>query len=241
MAGNFFFNNFRNSMEQTLIEDLIVESIKIYGMEMYYLPRTVVSYDYLLGEDSQASQFNNATMIEMYIKNVEGFQGDGDFLSKFNLEIRDRITFTVARRAFYNEVGTQVQVERPREGDVIYFPLNNKFFQIKFVEHEAVFYQLGALQTWDIVCELMEYTNEVFNTGIPEIDVFTAKNSTAMELYNIYNEDDGYSLLESGGRLIAESYDLDNIDLAADNDELQSDSSSILDFTEINPFSESKF
>ena len=228
-------------MEQGLIEDLIVESIKIYGQDMFYLPRTVKQYDYLMGDDSQSSEFNSAVSVELYIKNVEGFQGDGDFLSKFNLEIRDRMTFTIARRTFADEVGSQVVLERPREGDVIFFPLNNKFFQIKFVEHEAIFYQLGALQTWDLVCELMEFNNEVFNTGVPEIDAFTAKNSTAMELYTLYNQDGGYMLMEDGSRVIDDSYDLDNLDLAADNDELQADSASILDFTEINPFSESKF
>lgn len=228
-------------MEQNLIEDLIVESIKIYGQDMFYLPRTVKQYDYLMGDDSQASVFNSAISVELYIKNVEGFQGDGDFLSKFNLEIRDRMTFTIARRTFADEVGSQVVLDRPREGDVIFFPLNNKFFQIKFVEHEAIFYQLGALQTFDLVCELMEFNNEVFNTGVPEIDVFTAKNSTVMEMYTLYHEDGGYVLMEDGSRVIDEYYDLDNLDLAADNDEIQADSSSILDFTEINPFSEMKF
>lgn len=241
MAGNFFFNNFRNSMEQTLIEDLIVESIKIYGMEVFYLPKTVKQLDTIYGEDLQASEFNDAIMIEMYIKDVEGFQGDGDFLSKFNLQIRDRMTFTVARRAFYNEVGQAISIERPREGDVIYFPLNNKLFQIKFIEHEAVFYQMGSLQTWDIVCELMEFSNEVFNTGVPEIDAFTTTNNTTMELSGLLLEDGGYMMLEDGGRLVDDAYDIEDFDLAADNAAIQTESDSILDFTEINPFSEMRF
>lgn len=228
-------------MEQTLIEDLVIESIRIYGQDMYYLPRTVVQEDKLYGEGLQANEFNDAAFVEFYIKNVDGFQGDGDFLSKFNLEIRDRITFTIARRTFANEVGSQLGLERPREGDVIYFPLNRKLFQIKFVEHEAYFYQLGALQTYDVVCELMEYSNEVFNTGIAEIDAFTVTNNSTMELHGLLMEDGTLMVNEDGGRLIDDSYDLEDFDLAAENQFIQDESDTILDFSEINPFSESRF
>jgi hypothetical protein len=228
-------------MEQGLIEDLVIESIQIYGQDMYYLPKTVKQLDRLYGEDLQASEFNDAIFVELYIKNVEGFQGDGDFLSKFNLEIRDRMTFTIARRTFANEVGSQLELVRPREGDVIYFPLNRKFFQIKFVEHEAIFYQLGALQTFDLVCELMEFSNEVFNTGIPEIDEFTVNNNTTMELYHVSLEDGAALNTEQGAQLILESYDIEELDLGAENNFIQSESDNFLDFTEINPFSESRF
>lgn len=228
-------------MEQMLVEDLVIESIQIYGQDMYYLPKTVRQLDRLYGEDLQASEFNDAIFVELYIKNVEGFQGDGDFLSKFNLQIRDQMTFTIARRTFANEVGSQLDLVRPREGDVIYFPLNRKFFQIKFVEHEAIFYQLGALQTFDLVCELMEFSNEVFNTGIPEIDEFTTVNNTTMELHHVSLEDGGALNNEQGSQLVLESYDIEQLDLAAENDFIQTESASILDFTEINPFSESRF
>ena len=228
-------------MEQVLIEDLVIESIQIYGQDMYYLPKTVRQLDRLYGEDLQASEFNDAIFVELYIKNVEGFQGDGDFLSKFNLQIRDQMTFTIARRTFANEVGSQLDLVRPREGDVIYFPLNRKFFQIKFVEHEAIFYQLGALQTFDLVCELMEFSNEVLNTGIPEIDEFTVANNTTMELHHVSLEDGGALNNEQGSQLVLESYDIEQLDLAAENDFIQTESASILDFTEINPFSESRF
>jgi hypothetical protein len=228
-------------MEQGLIEDLVIESIQIYGQDMYYLPKTVKQLDRLYGEGLQASEFNDAIFVELYIKNVEGFQGDGDFLSKFNLEIRDRMTFTIARRTFANEVGSQLDLVRPREGDVIYFPLNRKFFQIKFVEHEAIFYQLGALQTFDLVCELMEFSNEVFNTGIPEIDEFTVNNNTTMELYHVSLEDGAALNTEQGAQLVLESYDIEELDLGAENNFIQSESDNFLDFTEINPFSESRF
>lgn len=241
MSTNFYFNNFQSSMEQGLIEDLVIESIQIYGQDMYYLPKTVKQLDRLFGEDLQASEFNDAIFVELYIKNVEGFQGDGDFLSKFNLQIRDRMTFTIARRTFANEVGMQLDLTRPREGDVIYFPLNRKFFQIKFVEHEAIFYQLGSLQTWDLVCELMEFNNEIFNTGIPEIDEFTTTNNTIMELHHVTMEDGAALNIENGAELILDSFSMDSLDLGAENEFIQTQSADYLDFTEINPFSESKF
>ena len=241
MATNFFFNNWSNSAEQTLIEDLMIESIKIYGMEVFYLPKSVQQYDKIYGEDLQASIFPKAYPIEMYIKNVEGFAGDGDFLSKFNIQIRDRITFTIARRIFADEIGADMGLARPREGDVIYFPLNHKLFQIKFVEHESIFYQMGALQVFDLVCELMEYTNEVFDTGVDEIDAFTQEESMSVESTYLGTEE-GYSiLLESGGQLMDETYYIEEYDTAAENDLIQRESAGILDFTEINPFSESKF
>lgn len=241
MPTNFFFNNFSNSQEQLLIEDLIVESIKIYGMDMYYLPRRYKDKDDIYGED--ASSFYNAYYpLEMYIKNVEGFEGEGDFLSKFNLEIRDRVTFTVARRAFNQEVGTNESVTRPLEGDLIFFPLNQKLFQVKFVEHEAIFYQLGALQTFDVICELFEYSGEVLDTGIPEIDAIQANYSTSLTSFSVLTEDTvPFALLdEDGFKLINDSYDLETLDATSDNEELQIESDSFIDFTEIDPFSEGR-
>ena len=175
MATNVFFNNFQASQEQLLIENLIIESIKIYGHDLYYLPRTRVAFDEIYKEDT-LSEFNSAHFVDMYIKNVDGFDGDGDFISKFGLEIRDRVTFTIARRTFNDEVGSVVEINRPREGDLIYFPLNRKVFEIKFVEHEAIFYQLGSLQTYDIQCELFEFSSEKFATGIQDIDLLYINN-----------------------------------------------------------------
>jgi len=212
----------------------------MYGHDLYYLPRTRINDDLILGEDSY-SEFNTQYFVEMYIKNVEGFAGQGDFLSKFNLEIRDQVTFTVARRTFSNEVGAYTSFVRPREGDLIYFPLNNKLFEIKFVEHEAIFYQLGSLQTFDISCELFEYSNEIFNTGISLIDDkqrdltfnltdFAIKLETGLALA----DEDGYDL-------VLESFNMDTQDPISDNVELESEGDSILDFSEIDPFSEGTY
>jgi len=182
MPTNFYFNNFTNSQEQLLIEDLSIESIRIYGHDLYYLPRNIVARDQLYNQDD-LSTFTKAVLMEMYIKNVEGFEGEGDIFSRFGVEIRDQITFTVAQRVFDLETVDEAALIRPREGDLIYLPLNEKVFEIKFVEHEAIFYQMGSLQTFDLTCELYEYSGERFNTGIEKIDEISNDFSFTRSLY----------------------------------------------------------
>lgn len=242
MATNFYFNNFQASQEQLLIENLIIESIKIYGMDMIYLPRTRTSFDTIYGEDP-LSEFNDQYGIEMYIKNIDGFGGDGEFLSKFNIEIRDRVTFTVARRSWNDEVGANHLIDRPLEGDLIYFPLNKKIFEIKFVEHEAIFYQMGSLQTFDLVTELWEYSNEVFETGVAEVDALQKKYSFDMVQYSILTEDKKPILTEDGFNIVREEYDFSTQvgDSLEDNIEIESEADNIIDFTERNPFSEGDY
>lgn len=169
ISTNFYFNNFTNSMEQELIEDLVIESIRIHGIDIWYLPRTIGAKDELLNEDDLPI-FNDAYMVEMYIRNVDGFEGEGDFLSKFGLQIRDSMTLSVAIRTFNFEVGSDTEQTRPNEGDLIYFPLNGKMFEVMHVEHESIFYQMGALQMYDLRVELFEFSNERFNTGHDFID-----------------------------------------------------------------------
>jgi hypothetical protein len=225
-------------MEQRLIEDLIVESIKIYGQDMYYLPKTIIREDIVYGEGKQAAVFDDAILVEFYIKNVEGFEGEGDFLSKFNLEIRDRVTLTIARKTFFDEVGNVKYIDRPREGDIIYFPLNRKFFEIKFVEHEAMFYQLGSLQTYDVVCELFEYSNEKFVTGLDFIDASFKNISIDIEQYKAYLLESGEELiLENGSSLIPESFRVEDI-TTAENETIEQEALQFLDFSEKDPFSE---
>jgi hypothetical protein len=237
VATNFFFNNFSSSQEQRLIESLIIESIKIYGQDMYYITRAEGQVDDLLNEDPTRS-YNRAIPCEFYIKNVEGFGGQGDFLSKFNLEIRDQITLTVARRVFDEEIATITEQPRPFEGDLIYFPLNGKIFEIKFVEHEAIFYQLGSLQTYDLKCELFEYSNERMTTGIDVVDQLYEKYSTDNAMDSLLTED-GYKLMtETGDFLSLETADSLHVDPFADNDTIQTESNGFIDFTEHDPFSE---
>ena len=238
MSTNFFFNNFQSSQEQLLIEDLVIESIKIYGLDCWYVPKKLIDKDKIYGEDS-LSEYNKSYMVEMYVKNVEGFAGEGDFLSKFNVEIRDQITLTIARRTFENEVQYfEFGYTRPREGDLIFLPLNNKVFQIKFVEHEPVFYQMGALQMYDLKCELFEYSNEIMNTGFQAIDDLESNYSDAMNTFAILTENKLEITMEDGFSLVREEFNLEVQDVLSDNYDIQTESDGFLDFTEADPFSE---
>jgi len=218
VARNFYFENYQNSMEQELIENLIVESIKIYGVDTWYMPRVLGAKDDLLNEDDLPI-FRDAYMLEMYVKSVDGFEGEGDFLSKFGLQIRDSMILTVAQRIFNQEVAAndaQIAV-RPREGDLIYFPLNDKIFEVMHVEHEAVFYQLGSLQTYDLRCELFEFSNERFETGYEFIDLKwnALRTTTNTAIANV-----------------------ETVDTLADNFTIETEADAILDFSESNPFGE---
>lgn len=238
MATNFFFNNFQASQEQMLLENLIIEAIKIYGQDMYYLPRNLGKYDQLYTADDQ-SYYKFAIPIEMYIKSVDGFQGDGNFMSKFGLEIRDQVIFSVAQRVFFDEVGAPNVLERPREGDLVWFPLNKKLFQIKYVNKFEMFYQLGALQTWELTCELYEYGSEDIDVGIPEIDHIQQRFSTNMLDYALLTEDGYYLTDEDGNYIITELYNLEQeTNFAEENDEIQRESDLFIDFSVQDPFSE---
>ena len=167
MTTSVYFNHYENTAEQALHQDLIIEAIKNYGIDVYYLPRKYVNEDVLYSEDT-ISEFNQAHLIEMYIKTVDGFEGEGDFISRFGLEIRDQVVFSVARRRFDNLDITEQ--DRPREGDVIFLPLNKKLYEIRFVEHESMFYQFGKLPIFDLTCELFQYDDQRIDTGIEDID-----------------------------------------------------------------------
>lgn len=237
MATNPFFNNFQSFQEQLLLENLIIESIKIYGEDVYYIPRTLNNYDDVYGADDQSS-YDKAYLIEMYIKSIDGFTGDGSFLSKFGLEIRDNVTFSVARRIFNEEIGSKISQVRPNEGDLIFFPLNQKCFQIKYVNKFEMFYQLGALQTWELQCQLFEYSGESFNTGIPEIDKLQQQLDTNQYNWAIKDENGDILLDEEGNMLVLEGASIDLIIPGADNDEIQRESDLFVDFSEQDPFSE---
>lgn len=204
---------------------------------MWYIPRKLNNYDKVYGADDQSS-YENAYPIEIYIKSVDGFSGDGNFMSKFGIEIRDQVVFSVAQRIFNEEVGNFSSQPRPNEGDLIYFPLNKKCFQIKYVNKFEMFYQLGALQTWEMTCEVFEYSNEQLNTGIPEIDSLQTKFSTNILDWNITTESGDDLLTENGEYLVLENSKLSDIIAVADNDQIQSESDLFVDFTAFDPFSE---
>ena len=245
MAQNVFFNNFANSQEQKLIEDLTIESIGIYGVEAYYLNKTYGDYDYLYGEDDLGT-FSDYYTVPMYINNVEGFGGEGDFLSKFGVEQRDTMTMSVARYTFETEVGNEskANIARPREGDVIYFPLNKKLYTVNFVEHEPVFYQMGALQFYELRLEMFEYSGERLNTGLYEIDKLETRRSTDIYLQSQLVMETGDPALpihiESGQRILLNGYteaDVDDITDAEDT-YIETQADNFIDFSDADPFSE---
>jgi len=176
MPRNVYFSQAVKS-EQNLYEDLIIESLGIYGQDVYYIPRTLVNRDNVLNEDP-ASKFDDAYLLEMYIENTEGFEGAGDLYSKFGLEIRDDATFIVSRRRWETRVGVfddNTIDPRPQEGDLIFLPMTNSFFEISYVEDDSPFYQLSNLPVYRMQCSMFEYNDEDFDTGITAVDDATAK------------------------------------------------------------------
>ena len=190
MATNHYFNHYgQNTAEQKLVESLLIESIKSYGIDVHYMPRTQTNTDSIYGEDRLA-KFEDARMVEMYIKSIDGFEGDGTFVSNFGLEVRDQITFTVSRRRFQDlNFENDKRDKEPLEGDLIWFPMTNKLFEIQFVDHESVFYQLGKLPVYDLSCELFEYSDEDIDTGIEDIDKVEVENAYAVEYAFSSNSD----------------------------------------------------
>ena len=222
MATNTFFNNYAQVQEQTLIDDLIIESIKIYGVDIIYISRAIKGRDTIFNEDD-FPEYNETFEFEAYVKSMEGFEGEGDFLSKFGLEIRDTLTLTVANRTFERHVTREVvDLVSPREGDLIYFPINEKMFEIKYVEHESIFYQMGQTQIYDMQCELLEYSNQRFNTGRTNIDDYFAAYNTDIIV------DANNATLSALAATDDNSMNLD-FEIEADG---------IIDFSEVDPFSE---
>jgi hypothetical protein len=294
MATNFYFQNFpanQITSEMLLVEDLVIESLGINGMDVYYMPRSSRdSVDLLYGEDTLKT-YTTAYPLEMYLENVTGMEGEGDFMSKFGLEIRDEVTLLVSRRRF----GFTVNQLRPLEGDLIYIPLFENFFEITFVEHEnnqAMFYTLGRgrggnVYVYALKLKQFVFSNEVIETGISEIDsqifdsytrnrislnaggtgTFVAKeivyqgsslaNATAQAIVYTYNAGVYLDVIRVMGKFnsgnvrgntsnanwvintFSDTATMDNaFEDIVDNNRIQTESDSILDFTETNPFGE---
>ena len=252
MPRNVYFSQAVRS-EQNLYEDLIIESLKIFGQDIYYLPRDLVRKDPILGEDS-SSKFDDAYMIEAYIEGTDGFEGQGDLYSKFGLEIRDEVNFVISRKIWDRYVGLQDEVNedpRPREGDLIFLPLSNKFFEVMFVEHEQPFYQQSNLPTYKLSCTRFEYSSERIDTGISSIDSIEDSLSTdTMNFQFSLENETGSIVLESSigaiDYMINESFTMAD---QATNDQGQifeteagtntaATTDDILDFSERNPFGE---
>ncbi len=181
MATNTYFTQ-GTTGEQDLVGSLVVEQIKMFGKDVYYIPRTLVKSDDTFGEDT-LSKFTGAFLLEAYIEDASGFRGDGDMFSKFGVRISDQVTFIVSRTRFTEAVDDNAQLiveGRPNEGDLIHFPLANKTFEIQFVEHEVPFYQLGKVHVWGLRCELFEYSDEDIDTGVAAVDQIEVDFSVAV-------------------------------------------------------------
>ena len=184
MATSVYFSGAVKS-EQDLYEDLVTESIKIFGQDVVYLPRQRIAEDELLNEEW--SQYTMAFPIEMYLENVEGFEGDGNTLGKFGLEIRDQADFVVTKRRWDAVVGVSLDDAtlgytmkgKPAEGDLIYMTMTQRLFEIKYVEPKSPFYQLQDLPSYTLTAELFEYNDQHFDTGYDEIDAIEWDNATA--------------------------------------------------------------
>ena len=219
MATNVYTQLQDVTSEQRLIEDLTIESIQMYGHDVAYIPRVTVEEDSIFGEDP-LQKFTKYFMLEAYINSVDGFEGEGDFVSKFGLEIRDSVVFSIAVRRFDEEVPTN---DRPFEGDLIYMPLSGGLFEIKFVEHENPFYQIGKLHTYRLSCELFRYSGEEVDVGLGAVDVIEKVQADTQTLVLIADEikqEDGttdnllfgdYILLEKlVGNILSEETPSDN-------------------------------
>ena len=175
MALNPFFLQGSQS-EQRLVQSLINEQLKIYGVEVTYIPRKFVRKQTIIKE-VQSSAFDDNFLLEAYVNTYEGYGGQGDIMTKFGVSLRDELTLTISKERFEDFISPFLNSDddyelatRPREGDVIFFPLGSRLFEVKFVEHEEPFYQLGKNYVYQLKCELFEYEDEVFDTDIEEID-----------------------------------------------------------------------
>jgi hypothetical protein len=170
--------------EQDLIQDLVDEQIKMFGKNVYYIPRILVKEDDVFGEDT-LSKFEGAFELEVYLEDAGGFRGDGDIFSKFGVRIQDQVTFIVSRRRFTQAVDDNAQLiveGRPNEGDLVHFSMVGKTFEIQYVEHELPFYQLGKNYIWGLRCELFEYSDEDITTGVSEVDALQTNFANAISV-----------------------------------------------------------
>lgn len=269
MARNRFFNQYTPvKQEQSLVEDLIIESIKIYGIDGYYLPRTHVNLDKIYGEDA-SMLFDDALEMELYVKSFDGFMGQEDFLAKFGLQVDESVTFVISQKRFTQSLKTSIITEysynmltedgdellsnrnniseydyeaiiRPREGDLIWIPMFESLYEIKFTQNIENFFQLGKLYTYELRCDRLEYSSERINTDIDEIDAVEDQYSLSTTNREKLLDEDAFLFLHEDGTFVVNEADVVVIaEIAADNEEIGQKiiDDDILDFSEQNPFS----
>ncbi len=251
MPTNVYFDTGTTS-EQRLYEDLIIEQLKIYGQDVYYLPRKLANKDTIFGEDP-ASSFDDSYIIEMYVDNTDGYMGEQEIIKKFGLELRDDIRFTLSKLRWETLVKNNgdLVAERPQEGDLVYFPTTKAFFEIQFVEHEQPFYQQSALPVYKLSCTRWEYSSERLDTGITAIDTVEDNLSVdTMQFQFALENETGSLLLESDlgaiNYFLNEDFTMKTQQPVDDGKAFEdkagttttSTGDDILDFSERNPFGE---
>jgi len=244
MPTNVYFNT-GTKPEQRLYEDLIIEQLRAFGQDVYYLPRKLVNEDTLFGEDTLSS-FNDAYQVEMYLDNIEGYEGQKEMMTRFGLDMQDEATWVVSKRRFEQLISTDQNLivsTRPNEGDLIYFPLAKKLFEISFVDQDDPFYQIANLPVFKMRCRTFEYSSETLDTGVSEIDAIETSESMDALGYQIVLETatesgTNHLITEDGAFIVQEEYNIDTIDTSSDSEYFETQGDSILDFTERNPFGE---
>jgi hypothetical protein len=230
MATNPFVNNITYKPTQNLLEELSIESIKMYGLDVYYIPRRFTKKNYIFGEDP-LSYFKDHFKIEAFVENATAFEGEGILLGKFGVEVQQNITLTISRKRFAEEAtkiptlsDRPVQLTAPTVGDLFYFPLSKALFEIKFIDTHHVFFQQGQLYTYSVNCELFKYSMEEMDTGNTEID--SIQQDIVGEFGTDTDPDKKYIM---------------DVKTDNDNEELQLDGDNIIDFTEKDPFSQGNY
>lgn len=237
---NPYFVPYENESEQNLIDDLVVECCEVYGIEMLYIPRTLDTKDDLYTE-SPISSFNAAYALPVFVESLEGFVGDKNFLSKFGIEMRDQLEFSIPIRTFADEVialEDTIELTRPREGDLLFFPQRGACFQILFVDKRTMFYPLGTLYVHKMTVELFEYSGERFNTGVEAVDALQQKYSPDLLHWAIYNEDGDYWITEDDDDIyVSEKYGNTFPEPWVDNEVIQDEANDFIIQSNTDPFS----
>lgn len=230
MATNPYFNNNKYIPSQDLMEDLMIESIKNKGVDVYYIPRRFRKLDQIFGEDV-LSHFDVSFPIEMYLETFNGFEGEREIVSKFGIEVRDNMSLVVAKKRFQQESAKvpvmedrSIELDAPMMGDLIYFPMTKGLFEIKYVDNKQVFFQGGKLYTYRLDCELFKYSYEEIDTGVSEID--DIEDNIVQQI-----DEDGDGVPDA----IQDSKGVN------DSTTIQQNASSLIDFTEVDPFSEGNY
>jgi hypothetical protein len=245
MATSVFFNQ-QTAAESRFIEDMIIEQIKAFGHDVFYLPRKLVKEDQLFGEDI-LSEFSDSYVIEMYFENESFDMGEGEALSKFGLEIRDEAKFQVSASRWEDLISSNrnlISDTRPNEGDLIFFKELDKLYEITFCEDET-FHRLAQVPAYTLTCKVFEYSSEILDTGIEAIDIIEDRHSVDINLVDTIEleSSDDELLLEDGEQLIFEvgiesKYDrtIETVEPLSINTWLEGKVDDVLDFTNKNPF-----